>query len=500
LRDEGATFTCSSFFGPEGDKILSGANDGTLRLFDVNTGVVAAYVDEYRHSGSVRQIQTASAFGSTEKPFALSSSASETFLWDLSTTPDFSSEGPVATFEGACSASFDSQCARVFHAGGNTPGTACLYDITAGKHVRNFFTWNLMDQALGVVTNPAGASRRFTTRTSTSQRFADTSFGPNGSSLVLWGHTLWDVRLPHPIKTFDSFSDGGGVSFHPRGDEVVLNGEVWDLRSDRLLRCVSSLDGCSLSWTKTWDVAVASYRPPRDENIVQSSRRTKHPLRNAFRTVDCASDDFSDIATIDIDRNILHVSWDKGTDSKCCVSECDPNDVSFDSVVRVYEAGRVRPTEEDSDAEDEGDEGDEGLDEGVDLHLNDDEFRAMDEMNVLDEDDEQRAARTAAAIAGNGAALAGLRALLGGMVADRIRDAVIGQGADDDDVEFSLEPENDADDGDDNDSVNDEDSEVSESESESVLLSLSSSGDETGDSVEELEGESSDDDESEGGF
>jgi len=67
-------------------------------------------------------------------------------------------------------------------------------------------------------------------------------------SLVLWGNLLWDVRLPHPVQRFDRFSDGGGACFHPTGNEVILNSEVWDLRSDRLLRSVPGLDGTQLSW------------------------------------------------------------------------------------------------------------------------------------------------------------------------------------------------------------------------------------------------------------
>jgi len=50
------------------------------------------------------------------------------------------------------------------------------------------------------------------------------------------------------VQRFDRFSDGGGACFHPAGNEVVINSEVWDLRSDRLLRSVPALDGTQLSW------------------------------------------------------------------------------------------------------------------------------------------------------------------------------------------------------------------------------------------------------------
>jgi hypothetical protein len=269
---------------------------------------------------------------------------------------------------------------------------------------------------------------------------------------------------------------------------------------------------------------VASYRPPRDESILGAVRKTKHPLRCSFRAVDGAND-YAEIATVDVGCAVLDVSWDVCADASLCAAECDPLAADFeDSVVRVYEAGRMRPTEEDSDAEDSDEIGD-GRSEGDDDEIGAFFHGALDE-NALaamredddDDDDERRAARTAAAIAGDGAALAGLRALLGGLVADRIRDAVEAEGAgadegeeeeDDVDVEFSLEPE----DGEEDDSAGDDDSEgsasgsdsalyeESDSESDSVLLSLSSGdGDEDEDSMTDSGGEESDEDDSAGGF
>jgi HIV-1 Vpr-binding protein len=458
------------------------------------------------------------------KPFALSSSEGETFLWDVS-NPEFASDrASVAAFEGACSAAFDERCQYVFHAGGNTPGTASLYDVAAGRDVSRFFAWDENG-------SENASSRRFVARATSARRFADVDFGPTGSSLVLWGDTLWDVRLPHPVRVFDAFSDGGGACFHPRGDEVVLNSEVWDLRSERLLRSARALDGCKLAWTRTGECCVASYRAPRDESVLASFRKTKHPLCRAFRAVD-GERDYAEIATVDADRAVLDVAWNAGADDALLVAECDlASDAGPDAAVRVYEAGRLRPSEEDSDAEDsdagdgrsEGDAeddefffGDEGAGSGRRRAaglLDDAALEAMRDDD--DDDDERRAARTAAAIAGDGAALAGLRALLGGLVADRIRGAVEAEGAgvaegeeddeeeeDEDDVEFSLEPEEDDSAGDDAErSSGSTRSSDSDTESDSVLLSLSS-GDGDGDeeSVTDSRGEASgEDDESSGG-
>ena len=506
LRDEGSTFTCAAFVasgsGSAGARVLAGTNDGALRLFDASDGGVLEVVDA-GHRGAVRSVT--SRVSSFDKPLALSSSASETFLWDVSGTwrPELASEGPIAAFEGACSATFDERCRYVFHAGGNAPGAATLYDVETAKNVSRFFAW---DEENGVE-NAEAASRRFVAKASSARRFADVDFGPTGSSLVLWGNTLWDVRLPHPVRTFDAFSDGGGACFHPRGDEVVLNSEVWDLRSERLLRSAHALDGCKLAWTRTGECCVASYRPPRDESIVAAVRKTKHPLRGAFRAVDGAGD-YAEIATVDVDRAVLDVAWDPaGADASLCAAECDPLDAAADSVVRIYEAGRLRPSEEDSDAEDAEDPGDDRSegDDGTRLAF-DDERLAAATRDVDDaDDDEARAARTAAAIAGDGAALAGLRALLGGLVAERIRGAVEAEGAgvdeeEEEEEEFSLEPEEEG--GEENSAGDAPRSEASDSESDasdSVLLSLSS-GDDDEESVTDSRGEESDeDDESSGG-
>ena len=538
LRDEGATFTCAAFVGgsrsPSGYRdasVLAGTTDGTLRLFDASNGDVLECVDA-EHSGGVRSVSSRVSSGGG-KPFALSSSDGETFLWDVSTSsPEFASEGPVAAFEGACSAAFDERCQYVFHAGGNTPGTASLYDIAAGRDVSRFFAWDENGSE-----NAHASSRRFVARATSARRFADVDFGPTGSSLVLWGDTLWDVRLPHPVRVFDAFSDGGGACFHPRGDEVVLNSEVWDLRSERLLRSARALDGCKLAWTRTGECCVASYRAPRDESVLASFRKTKHPLCRAFRAVD-GERDYAEIATVDADRAVLDVAWNAGADDALLVAECDlASDTGPDAAVRVYEAGRLRPSEEDSDAEDsdagdgrsEGDAeddefffGDEGAGSGRRRAaglLDDAALAAMRDDDDDDDDDERRAARTAAAIAGDGAALAGLRALLGGLVADRIRGAVEAEGAgvaegeeeeeeEEDDVEFSLEPEEDDSASDDAErssgSTRSSDSDTesdSDTDSDSVLLSLSSGdGDWDGESVTDSQGEASgEDDESSGG-
>ena len=371
-----------------------------------------------------------SRVSSSHKPFARLSSASETFLWDFRVRPEFASDGPVAAFEGACSAAFDERCQHVFHAGSDTPGTASLYDIAAGRDVSRFFAWDEDG-------SKTRTSRRAVSREATSaRRFADVDFGPPGTSLVLWGHTLWDVRLPHPVREFDAFSDGGGACFHPRGDEVVLNSSL-GFAQRAFVAQRARVDGCkprgrepaSAAWRRTARPGTRASSPP----FGKASTRCV----SAFRAVD-GERDYAEIATVDVDRAC---STPPGTPAPTTRfwwrSATSRPTRRPDAAVRVYEAGRLRPSEEDSDAEDAADSGDGRSEDDGDYEfffgdeerdpairaagLLDDAALAAMRDDDDDDDDDAAAARTAAAIAGDGAALAGLRALLGGLVADRIR-------------------------------------------------------------------------------
>jgi hypothetical protein len=66
--------------------------------------------------------------------------------------------------------------------------------------------------------------------------------------LVLWGTTLWDPRVPVPLHTYDQLSASAAGAFHPNGLELVLNSEVWDLRTHRLLRSIPALDGTTVQF------------------------------------------------------------------------------------------------------------------------------------------------------------------------------------------------------------------------------------------------------------
>ena len=148
--------------------------------------------------------------------------------------------------------------------------------------------------------------------------------------------------------------------------QVIINSEVWDLRKFRLLRSVPSLDQTAITFNASGDVIYAILR--RNLEDVMSAvhtRRVKHPLFAAFRTIDAVN--YSDIATIPLDRCVLDFTTEK-TDSFVGLITMDDQDEMFSSA-RVYEIGRRRPTDDDSDPDDAESEEDEDEDDGDDDSL-----------------------------------------------------------------------------------------------------------------------------------
>lgn len=150
-------------------------------------------------------------------------------------------------------------------------------------------------------------------------------------------------------------------------NQVIINSEVWDLRKFRLLRSVPSLDQTAITFNGRGDVIYAILR--RNIEDVMSAvhtRRVKHNLFSAFRTVDAVN--YSDIATIPVDRCVLDFATEP-TDSSVGLISMDDQDEMFASA-RIYEIGRRRPTDDDSDPDDaESEEEDEDDDDDDDANV-----------------------------------------------------------------------------------------------------------------------------------
>lgn len=138
--------------------------------------------------------------------------------------------------------------------------------------------------------------------------------------------------------------------------QVILNSEVWDLRKFKLLRSVPSLDQTVIKFNGTGDVIYAILRRNLDDvSSAINARRVRHPLFPAFRTIDAVT--YSDIATVQLDRCVLDLTTEPN-DSLIGVVAMDDHDELFSSA-RLFEVGRKRITDDDSDPEDAGDTDDE---------------------------------------------------------------------------------------------------------------------------------------------
>ncbi|XP_043706657.1 DDB1- and CUL4-associated factor homolog 1-like isoform X2 [Telopea speciosissima] len=362
-RDDGTLLTCITFLG-DSSQIATGSHSGELKIFDSNSGnVLESYTS---HQSSISHVQSALC---GDSQLILSSGSYDVRLWDASSV----SAGPMRSFEGCKLARF-SNSGTTFAAlsSESSRREVLLYDIQ---------TFNLELKLSDSSTISSGPGRGHVQSL--------IHFSPL-DTMLLWNGVLWDRRGSGPVHRFDQFTDYGGGGFHPAGNEVIINSEVWDLRKFKLLRSVPSLDQTVITFNGRGDVIYAILRRNlEDITSAVNTRRVRHPLFSAFRTVDAVN--YSDIATVPVDRCVLDFSTEP-TDSFVGLVSMDDHEEMFASA-RLYEIGRRRPTDDDSDpddAETEEDDDDSGADEpisGTDLDADIDS--EGDDMSNGDEDDDE---------------------------------------------------------------------------------------------------------------
>ncbi|KAL3650987.1 hypothetical protein CASFOL_007390 [Castilleja foliolosa] len=344
-RDDTSTLlTCIAFLG-DSSRVVAGSHTGELKMFDSNNNNVLESCTS--HQSPVTLLQS-KFYG--ENQLFISSSSMDVRLWDASTI----SGGPKHSFDGIKAARF-SNSGEKFAAlqADSSRREILLYDI---------HTYQLDLTLTDTSNNVSGRGHAYSL----------VHFSP-GDERLLWNGVLWDRRGSSPIHRFDQFTDYGGGGFHPAGNEVIINSEVWDLRNFRLLRSVPSLDQTVITFNASGDVIYGILRRNlEDVTSALNTRRMKHPLFSAFRTVDAVN--YSDITTIPVDRCVLDFATEP-TDSFVGLITMDDQDEMYSSA-RVYEIGRRKPTDDDSDPDDadtEEEEDDEGDDDDSILGGDDDD-------------------------------------------------------------------------------------------------------------------------------
>ncbi|XP_050220286.1 DDB1- and CUL4-associated factor homolog 1 [Mercurialis annua] len=339
--DADALLTCMTFLG-DSSRIGVGSHTGELKVFDSNSNNVLD-----RFTGHQSPLTLVQSFFAGATQLLLSSSSQDVCLWGASSV----SEGPLHTFDGCKAARFS-----------NYGGEFATLTIEPAR--REILLYDVLTCQVESTFSDTSSSS-----TGRGHVYSLIHFSPS-DNMLLWNGVLWDRRQSGPVHRFDQFTDYGGGGFHPAGNEVIINSEVWDLRKFRLLRSVPSLDQTAIKFNACGDVIYAILRRNLDDVMsAVHTRRVKHPLCAAFRTVDAIN--YSEIATIPVDRCVLDFA-SEATDSFVGLVTMDDQEEMYSSA-RIYEIGRRRPTDDDSDPDDaeseeeEDDEDDEDDDEDGDV-------------------------------------------------------------------------------------------------------------------------------------
>uniref|UniRef100_A0A673XD32 DDB1 and CUL4 associated factor 1 n=1 Tax=Salmo trutta TaxID=8032 RepID=A0A673XD32_SALTR len=173
------------------------------------------------------------------------------------------------------------------------------------------------------------------------------TFNPS-DDLVLNDGVMWDVRSAQAIHKFDKFNMNISGVFHPNRLEVIINTEIWDLRTFHLLHTVPALDQCRGVFNNNATVMYGAMLQADEEDDVMD-QQMKSPFGSSFRTFDATN--YKPIATVDVKRNI----FDLCTDTRDCYLAVIENQdsINMDTVCRLYEVGRQRLAEEGEDDEDQ---------------------------------------------------------------------------------------------------------------------------------------------------
>ncbi|XP_038069223.1 DDB1- and CUL4-associated factor 1-like [Patiria miniata] len=196
------------------------------------------------------------------------------------------------------------------------------------------------------------------------------TFDPT-DDLVLNDGVLWDVRSAKPIYKFDQFQSNISGMFHPSGLEIIINSEIWDVRTFHLMHTVPALDQCNIVFNTAGTVIYGTVYQPDNEDDLLDERLKKSPFGSTFRTFDAT--DYKPIATIDVKRNIFDLATDP-TDCYLAVLETQGSveSLNVESDCRLYEVGRPRKADGEEE-EDEGDDDDEEDEDGSDDDDDDDD-------------------------------------------------------------------------------------------------------------------------------
>lgn len=176
------------------------------------------------------------------------------------------------------------------------------------------------------------------------------TFSPT-DKLVLNDGVLWDLRTSKPLHKFDKFNQYISGVFHPLGQEIIINSEVWDQRTFKLLYTVPALDQCQIKFNHAGDIIFAT-RVDDELDSLEEMKRTQ--FSSTLRTFDAT--DYSSIGTLDLKtRSIFDLCTDKFDFCLAVVEQISQfsENGAEESICRLYEIGKIRDEEDDVQEEEE---------------------------------------------------------------------------------------------------------------------------------------------------
>eukprot|EP00794_Sanderia_malayensis_P006284 gene6285-7007_t len=342
--DELNSFMCARFL-PEGDLILLGTKTGDVKMYNVYTGQEEATYACHRYPVVNCEPSRDLQFFLTSTELGQPSGALWTFLHSSYFEMKFS-------FPYDYYVKFSSAQDQVI---GTSHVTAHIYDLNSGA-----LTLTLED-----VNSKNQYHKNFATFNAT-------------DDLVLNDGCLWDVRARKMVHKFDKFNDFVSGVFHPSGLEIIINSEIWDIRTFHLLDTCTALDQCRTIFNNQGDIMYGvKHVTPDTPTTMSFGPNLLGPFDSTFRTFD--SYDYSVIATNDVKKTIFDICPDNN-DSLVAVIEGNCSSGNIDSVCRLYEVGRLKKIDGEDSDEEQAEEEDE-----TNQIEDDDEFDdAVDESTLLE--------------------------------------------------------------------------------------------------------------------
>ncbi|XP_046446583.1 DDB1- and CUL4-associated factor 1-like isoform X1 [Daphnia pulex] len=330
FRNDSETFTCCAF-SPCEQFLMIGNQTGELKLYNVNTAVEeATYQCHENYLFNIEPNWTGDLLltsGMYRPPYSC--------LWAVGDFFDMK-----YSFEEEEYVEFSKTVQDKIV--GTKGETATVYDVATGKKLLSL-----------------------TPTTSNNYSKNRATFHPS-DELILSDGVLWDAVSGTQIHKFDKLNQSLSGTFHPNGLEIISSSEVWDIRTYHLLRTVPTLDQCQVTFSASGDVIYAVH--------LEEESREEPMYDSSFKTLDAG--DYSSIATIDVKRCIYGLCSNKYDTQIAVVENSREFNTPSESIVRLYDVGRLRD-DEDVGSEVEEEEGD---DDGGASENSDDDLEMLDEL------------------------------------------------------------------------------------------------------------------------